>query len=325
MSLKANVLTQRTHHAYTSALHQFLTYAQAEGWMDSSEHAWNSDAGVLELDQWIAEYMEELYVHDGKHYQASNLLHGIHFHLPHCKGKLLNTMLVLKGWSKKQEEMKRHRLPLTKELTTVLAMSMLQGGHVHAAAATLLAYDCYLRVSELCNIRICDVGLPGSQHFGSAFTGMVIGLSHTKTGPMQSVTVRSELVTQMVEELVRSSGEPLTSKKKLFGLTAGEYRKLFHAACTACGLESYHFTPHCMRHGAATADYVSNPSALESILLRGRWSVSKSVRTYINSGVYLSLQVKESRWQSIGHELLQDTSAILQLFQRKCSFAVSHS
>jgi integrase len=193
----------------------------------------------------------------------------------------------------------------------------LKAGHVNGAAATLLAFDCYLRVSELCNLRICDVGLPGSHHFGSAFSGMVIGLKHTKTGPMPSVAVKSPVVSQIIQLVIEKSGKPLDSVDRVFSLTVTEYRRLFTSACISCGLGSYGFTPHCMRHGAATADYVSNPLNLAAIILRGRWAESKSIRTYINSGVFLSLQVKETALQLVGEKILRCSHQLLSLFKRK--------
>jgi integrase len=316
--LKASVLTKQTNRAYTKALHDFLDYCVEEGVDDS-------DIGdsVSTLDEIVSEYVEHVHINDGKLYQVSNLMNALHFYMPRCKGQLLLTQQLVKGWKKQQLQQKVYRKPLTRELTTVLAVSLLKSGHVQAAVATLLAFDCYLRVSELCNIRICDVGLPGSHHFGQAFSGMVIGLSHTKTGPMQSVAVKSPLVTRLVQLLIEQhngvSPTPLTSNDKLFDMSVHEYRRLFTSACDSCGLSQYRFTPHCMRHGAATADYVADPLSMDAILLRGRWRDSKSLRIYINSGVFLSLQVTETELQRLGMELLTKQNTILTLFHRKLS------
>jgi integrase len=310
--LKGSMLAPRTNSAYHQALLDFLSYCDRQRITDAE-----IGDSLSQLDSVVSRYVQQLYDCGGKLYQASHLLNAFHFYLPRCKGHLLLTQQLLKGWTKLQLKTKVYRRPLTKELTTVLAMSLLKSGHVRAAAATLLAFDCYLRVSELCNIRVCDVGLPRSRHFGSAFTGMVIGLSHTKTGPMQSVAVKSPLVSEIITLLIKSTDKPSTSTDLLFGLNVNEYRTLFREACDTCGLSQYHFTPHCMRHGAATADYVSDPSKLDAILLRGRWRDSKSLRIYINSGVFLSLQVTETKLQRLGEQLLAVPDELLLQFSRK--------
>ena len=75
----------------------------------------------------------------------------------------------------------------------------------------------------------------------------------------------------------------------------------------------------CIRVMTGSLNYISQALSLEAILLRGRWSVSKSVRTYIQSGVYLSIQVKEAQLQAIGTLLLSThyKSSLIALIIRK--------
>lgn len=135
--LKAAVHTNRTNVAYKKALHLFLSYCVDEGIDDSVLGTTSIGVGVVNgtevqyqsqlilLDNTVSEYIEQLYCNGGKLYQANNLLHALHFYLPNSRGHLLNTALTVKGWNKIHLRTKVHRLPLTLELTMVIAVSMI--------------------------------------------------------------------------------------------------------------------------------------------------------------------------------------------------------
>jgi integrase len=306
--LKAQLLKPKTNQKYTLALHTFLHYCLQHS-IDQSLFDDNIREGkaLNALDSTLANYFTYLYTHDGKFYQASDCLNAIHFYVPKCRNHLHESRQLLKAWTKHNLNHKIYRRPLTKQLTYVIACSFANGGYVHAAIATLLMFDCYLRIGECCHIRLCDIGLPpvdyipsGSSSF--AHTGMIIGLTNTKTGPNQSVMVRNKLVYQLILLLLHN--QALTSTSLLFPFNESAYRKLFHAACSSLSLSDYNFSPHCLRHGGATHDYINNASDINSIIERGRWAIVKSARTYIQSGLYLSIAVQEQVLHSLGNHLI---------------------
>jgi hypothetical protein len=101
--------------------------------------------------------------------------------------------------------------------------------------------------------------------------------------------------------------------------TVSGYRFLFTSMCASVGLGAYHFTPHSLRHGGATCDYMSDLSGknLEAVIFRGRWAVMKSVKTYIQSGAYLANMIKEPELQVLGGRLRAKHRALLAFFIRK--------
>jgi integrase len=303
-SLRDFVLVPGTLKRYKRALHLFLAYCEENGLDDSFSFE--------SLDSILCEYIDTMWRNDESKSLASNTVNAINFYLPASKPHLNTCRQLLRGWDRFQP--KHSRPPLTYELTVVLAMSMLKGGHYDAAVATLLAFDCYLRIGELCDIRLCDVALSGDLKFGSAFSGSAVGLRHTKTGPNQFVSVCRPLVEELLSDLVHtklSLGIPRSGL--LFGLSSTQYRKIFLSTCNALGLSKYSFTPHSLRHGAATHDFLCH-MPLEEILLRGRWRQPLSARTYIQSGRMLLLSVDEPQLLTLGADIVK-SGQLLQIFQ----------
>ena len=298
-----------TARIYATALQVFLEYC-----VDNNELC----RDAVELDAVLCEYFVFLHESDGSVSTANNTLYAVKHFLPQCKYLLPDATQVLRGWNKSSDHMSRP--PLTQELTVVLAISMLKAGHLPAAVATLLAFDCYLRIGEFCSLRVRDVALNHQMRFGSAFSGMVIGLAKTKTGVNQSVPVKDSVVEVLVEYYLREYRHGSHPSSSLFGLTTHQYRRAFHLACHSLGLAQFGFTPHSLRHGGATRDFLRE-RPLEEIILRGRWASSTSVRRYIQSGRMLLIAVDATALQQTGAALLAQGAGqyLLDLF-----YAVRH-
>lgn len=338
-SLRQHLLQPRTNRQYTTAVHIFLQYCIDEGYdivtsnysvSSSTSFSSSSSSPVYDhpdreidlLDCALSDYINESYLHGtGKYYQMSNTVHGIHLYSPKCKGKLCRSYQLLTSWKKFQLKHKVYRTPLTEALVYVLVTSMLKGGYTEAAVATLLAFDCYLRVGELCSLRICDIQVPMVTSISSLQlqqqqlpdTGMILALTHTKTGPNQHVTVRIPLLCHMVLQLIKD--RPLSSRSLLFSsLSPSVYRRLFTLTCDVVGLSSYGFAPHSLRHGGATHDYRVNPVNINMIIRRGRWALAKSADTYIQSGIALAVQIKQPALEQMGQCIKQQANDLYQLF-----------
>jgi hypothetical protein len=76
----------------------------------------------------------------------------------------------------------------------------------------------------------------------------------------------------------------------LFPFTANQYRSCFKQVCSQLNLSSS-YVPHSLRHGGATRWHLLGNS-IEDILMRGRWSSTKSARRYIQAGRAMLLTVE---------------------------------
>lgn len=315
--LKQLLLNPTTITSYNKCLSSFLQFIQKHfphspifsHSFSSFSSSTNSTQLISELDRLLCNFINYLYLHNGKHYLSIGSYNALIFYLPQCKNLLFESHQRIRAWTKAKLPAKQYKIPFTIELTYVLALSLIKGGYIYHAIGVLLSFECYLRVGELCNLRICDIGVPTNN------VKMIIGLSNTKTGPNQSVIVRDPLVTALLLLLLKNKNH--NSREKLFPFTCDHFRNLLKSGCNILGLGDYNFTPHCLRHGGCTHDYVVKQHNIDDIIQRGRWAANKSVKTYIHSGQYLNIHVKERKLSLLGKNIILQSKYLFQLANSK--------
>jgi len=193
------------------------------------------------------------------------------------------------------------------------------------AVAVLVAFDSYLRVSEVEGIRdmdVEDVGVLAPAREGGGvspgMSGTLLILPRAKTGEYQSVQVRRTQVAALVESWRRyvrsqSGGRP---DARLFPDRA-TFRQLFAQAQWNLGWSKEKgawYVPHSLRHGGASCDFsVWGGKRLEDIMFRGRWASTKSARHYIQMGpALLAMAMAEvPQWQ---REIGSSMGQVIRLF-----------
>jgi integrase len=144
--------------------------------------------------------------------------------------------------------------------------------------ACLLAFNALLRVGELVGLRREDVAFQADPGLGLVSAVMSLRLRSTKTGPNQWATVTDPDVASLVRLVVADT----SPGDFLFPVSTDVFRKAFKLVCALLGLSSL-YVPHSLRHGGATRLALQG-LPIEDILLRGRWSSTKSAKRYIQSG-----------------------------------------
>ena len=272
--LRESALSPATIRAYNTQVQRFLSFLGVSARKLRSKPAeW--------IDLRLAEYIHHLYANGHSFTHASHAVFGLVFSLPRLKAQLGESRLCLKGWERLR--VKQSHPPITWELTVLLGVTMARSGfHAHSVAI-LLAFDCYLRVGELCRLRRKDVALPHDPRLGSAGSHRVtLHLQHTKTGPSQSVEVQDSGVAELLCLWMHRSSVGATDESFVFPFTPSGFRSLMRRTRDAVGLGHIPYTPHSLRHGGATADFLQG-STIEQVLYRGRWAVAKSARIYLQT------------------------------------------
>ena len=77
----------------------------------------------------------------------------------------------------------------------------------------------------------------------------------------------------------------------LSGLSLPKLQKYFTAGLMAAGLGFLAYTPHCLRHGGASADAADGLEAM-ALQLRDQWKDSRSVQRYMKKGALLRQQAR---------------------------------
>jgi integrase len=164
------------------------------------------------------------------------------------------------------------------------------------SVATLLAFDCYLRVSEITALKNSDIILSSStanelpDHKDDLPSGQtLIRLAQTKTGNNKLVILNRSALGILLARLKESCGP----HERLFPFSKFRYRSAFKQICTDLGLDAFNFRPHSLRHGGASHDYMLGLK-VEDIMIKGRWQSLIAVRRYLQSAKSLFIKHQQS-------------------------------
>lgn len=150
------------------------------------------------------------------------------------------------------------------------------------ATIVWISFNAYLRINECLRLSYTDIALPTRTTPGG------ISLEKTKTGTNQSVIITDPNVWKILE--IHLSRCPESTKKIFSGISGIMVLHMMKRASYQIGLpHTIEFTPHCLRHGGATHDFIQGKS-LTDIVYRGRWACSKSAENYIQTGRSLLLR-----------------------------------
>jgi integrase len=275
--LRDAALAPSTHLSYTRNLDKFLTHTR----LSLSELMLLSPTII---DQRMAEYIDDLFARRGSYEYACQAVFGLIYRHPPIKLHLGESRMRLRGW-KRLKNGKSHP-PITWELTCVFAATMAKWGRHAEAVATLVAFDCFLRVGEMTRIQYDDVAMPNDPRMGGAHAQMVLRLARTKTGLNQSVSIDNPVVRHALHGYLLAY--PFVSRDRIFPFSPSAFRRTIREVSTSLGLSCIPFVPHSFRHGGAT-HYFFRGMSIEDIMFRGRWVALESTRRYITTARALLL------------------------------------
>ncbi len=235
-----------------------------------------------ELDDLLVMFFEHMFDENparGARQKCVNLRSAVILKWPRSKHVLLASAKALTGWS--NEVPPQQRPPCPYPLALLLVNSYQKERNLQMATLSLLAFDCFLRISEVLGITRADITLPSPVHPGA------IRLPHTKTGENQSVLLRHPTATALLRLLL--STVPTSPSSKIFTLTPQQVNGHLKRVVQLLNI-NVHITAHSFRHGGASHDLIKGIK-LEDIMSRGRWAACRSVEHYLQAGRALSLTV----------------------------------
>lgn len=292
--LRDAALAPATLRAYNNNLVKFLRYTRLTLFQ-------LLQLSAATIDRRLAAYIDHLYSTQGSYDYACQAMFGLIYRAPSLRLRLGEARLRLRGW--KRLKTQRSHPPITWELTVLFATTMAKWGHHAHAVATLLAFDCYLRVGELTRIDYKDIVMPNDPRVGAAHRGMAVRLAKTKTGNNQWVSLQKPEVAQVLLHYLRTF--PFMEHERVFPFTPASFRKLLHQVAASLGLGHIPYVPHSFRHGGATCDFLKG-ATIEQIMFRGRWVAMESARRYIQTArALLIIQRVPARLNACGAALAQ--------------------
>jgi integrase len=263
-------LKPKTKEDYRRAVARFVHWCRHENRIIDT---------LPQLDSALLDYFEWCYRSRLSKQLAVNTLSGIIWYRREAKGHLPYAAEAIAGWQTLAPAVQRP--PITWPVVCVIAVSMAKRGMLAAAIGTLLGFDCFLRVSELCSLTTADIIDAATSATDRSWRySIALRLRYTKTGENQSVPIINPGVARLLRQLVRCR-QMQGGDTRLVQLNAAQYRYRFKQTCKVLGLDLT-FTPHSLRHGGATHYYMQCMS-METVQTRGRWESLKTCRRYVQT------------------------------------------
>jgi integrase len=305
--LKAANLKDKTRLQYNNKLLLFLQHTNLT-LQQLSSHSRRT------IDRWFAAWLDHYYEHEhGKFTYASWAFNSLKHHLPYLQGHMYESASRLRGWDRLHESTSTSHPPLTWELSCVISGLFLSWHDIPSAICVILGFHCYLRISEVVNLRAVDIARRHDPRLGGAHVRMAIALPDTKSGKNHYVSITDESVATILTVYLNS--RHFHPHHRVFPFTEPEQlRQRFRMALSALNITHARYVFHSLRHGGASSDHLKGHT-IEQIVFRGRWKSIKSATRYIQTGRAIMHTVPvPPQLNELGHVMSQYLLIIFQCF-----------
>ena len=271
--LKFAGLQPRSISAYKIALERFLYFARAHN------HALPSH---VELDHSLAEYLNCMYQEGEAVSAGGHTLSGIKRFIPELRSQLPTASQFLRNWQKCHRPLRA--VPISWELLQALASLCWEQGSPSTSLMLYVGFNCFLRTSEMLALQLCHL-MP---HHSKPEIAVVIPFSKTSNGNAQVLVIKDHNIWRLSRHL--KSREQSTAL--LWAGTSQQFRVMWGVLLECLEFRRDDYTPYGIRRGGATWHFLETAS-LDATLARGRWSNSKTTRSYIDDG---TLTLAQQQW-----------------------------
>ena len=275
-------LEPRTLRAYRLALDNFLKFSKQKRLKCVSPKR---------LDYAVSEFINHSYQEGDPISYAGHLLSAIKRFHPEFKLKLPLSSQLYRNWVRAYTPVRA--TPASWELVEAMIGNAMAQGQSQLGLLLGLAFHCMLRTSEMLALTHAHVMVHDSQKALS----VVLPKAKTSVGNPQVLQVDDPTLVNMAVCVVRR-------RKKADLLWPGShtaFRTAFQNLLGKLGFPVGSYLPYSLRRGGATWYYQATLS-LDATVVRGRWSCSKTARSYIDSG---TLQLAHLTWSSNQTRLVQ--------------------
>lgn len=269
--LVRGLVTQPTLARYGRRFRLFVDFVQVRG----GGSIWRRSR-AKDIDKWLVMYVLFLYDSNGTISEALCAQAAVEFYFD---TRMAKTRRIMEGWRKRQPINRRKFMPF--EIMVFVVCGFFTRGMVEHAVAVLLMFAGYLRISEMERLLVEDVEV------GSKSEPIVLTLKVTKTMRNAAVYIRDEIfvgplrfwLDLLIDSLRLRFGRNV-KHQKLFSFSSTRFRKDFKWLLQDLGLGHVGWTPHSLRHGAASYAMRCGKT-VQVIMEEGRWRAQSSARHYI--------------------------------------------
>ena len=265
--LRNQIVTQGTEARYKDTFEEFMTFHSLQtGFTITS---------MVQFDELVGEYVEELWEMGSPKSQANYTLAAIQFYRPEVKGHLTWSWKLVKAWN--QLGVPQRATPLSPPLLLGYCGVALKWGQQTFAELLLVGFSTFLRTGELLALRPIDVTL--------SRTTAILFIADSKGAkrnflPLERVEVEDQLAIQALRSLMRRA----RPHQPFWEGPRPHFMALWHSVTAHLGLQDMGFKPYSLRRGGATSAYRGGVT-LDALLTKGRWKNTSTARIYLDTGL----------------------------------------
>ena len=278
--LHVHAVTDNTNERfYLPAVAQFLSEARRRKWpLDTFAQR---DAALADFLA-IMCYEWQVGIQRGR-----NLFHGFLHVFPEHTELLPEAHRALQSWERLGTEGEGE--PIPEEEVWCILLGFLRSGSEQGGLITGVSFDCLMRGQDWSNLRTnhvkVSVDRAGRRSVALVFGDRALGEA-VKTGSDQGCVVQREWLASW---LIRFRDARIAEGHIfMFDLSTEQFRVQFATMQRLIGLDAV--TPHCLRHAGAAAMLEQDPTALQLVKRRGRWSSDRSLKRYTKTHILVALR-----------------------------------
>lgn len=287
---RARIRKSSTRRTYAEAWKQFIVFCTSSNFLAAPSCKFVS---MQQLDRAMEAFGEHLFLSGDSKYLLTCALQNCNIEYPQwptsSRTNYPLSKAAKKGWSNMEPGASRDPCPF--EVACWISMDMLVRGLVYHAAAVMLCFDTYVRPGKVCELKHHNI-VPPSRGINTMYKQWTLLLNPqelltpSKTGEYNdSLHVgykgREWIGTLLGKLYARHSGK---TDGALFPFSLNNFETEFRNSVSSLKLQKLRLSPHCLRHGGASHDYLKGHSSLQDIQQRGCWATFASVQRYSKHG-----------------------------------------
>ena len=269
-------LRSKTLRSYGVALERFLQFVDSEELKISSTSS---------LDYALGEYLNCMFWDGDSASAGGHVLSGIKRFYPQLKMKLPTASQYFRNWQRIHRP--ERAVPLSWPLLKSMAGLCLTLDYPGVALMLYVGFVCLLRTGEMMSLQCLHL-LP---HQSRPEVTVIVPFAKTSNGNPQVLQFTDFYLWKLTQSVKRSS-DP--AKFLWVGSPAG-FRLFWKQLLVTLGFHPGDYTPYGIRRGGATWYFLETQS-MDATLLRGRWTMAKTARQYIDDG---TLALAKRSWTKV--------------------------
>ena len=263
-NLRISSLTLRRYHEHASYFFFWITMIGA------------FIASESDLDQWVQDYIEQLWDHNAGLSATQDTLAGVQ-HFMRQTVRLKGAWKLLGVWRRREPPIRAH--PIPEFMLLAMAMHALQSGDVHFCASLLLGFYACLRTGEIVSLTVSQCITDSNGH-------VILYLGQCKSGKRRGEEEYSVVDHAPVCSLLSIFFANRNPHDLICGGEEHMWRRKFDRYLFNLGLSHLFLRPYSLRRGGAT-NALRRGQTMAQICTRGRWGNEKTARMYIQEAVTL--------------------------------------